>query len=403
MAATKNKQKKKKSNSNLYILLALVLSLLAYGAVYFQDKIFKPAPPKQTSAAKPWYKEHTQVPEMIRLPDAPLILASKDAEIDETIQELVPKKPLKKKAKPAPKPRLNNVEVAAKPTPPKQVVFYEEALPNDVYTPVITVSKPKQNKVLNTTPRPSIVQTPELKPRWLQHALKISVPNNKPMIALVIDDLGLDRKRTKRTLDLPGPMTMAFIPYSKKLKEQADMATQKGHELLLHLPMEPLNDKIDAGPNHLNTHLAKEDLLDRIHWNLERFDGYVGVNNHMGSRATTDETVMGALMAELRNREMLFLDSRTNAKSVGAKMANLEGVPYAERNVFLDNVNEKGAVLKQLSLLEKVSKRSGFAVGIGHPRDGTIAALKEWLPTAEGKGFVLVPISQIVMKKQGLS
>ncbi len=153
----------------------------------------------------------------------------------------------------------------------------------------------------------------------------------------------------------------------------------------------------------LNTHLAHEDLQDRIHWNLERFDGYVGVNNHMGSRATTDKTVMSALMAELRNREMLFLDSRTNAKSVGGEMAAQEGVPFAERNVFLDNVNDKTAVLKQLSLLERVSRKTGFAVGIGHPRDGTIAALKEWLPLAQSKGFSLVPISQIVLKKQELS
>lgn len=392
MAAQKHK---KKSYSSLFVLIALVLSLLAYGGMYFKDKRLT-ASPKQTQSgqAKPWYKEHTKAPEMVRLPDAPLIVAAAEAEIDETITELKPKKPIKKKTQQPPQPRLNEIDVAAKPTPPIQTpIFYEEALPQEVYTP---------KSIVKTTTTIAPIQ-PTMQPRWMKYALKIAPTPNKPMIALVIDDLGLDRKRTKKTLELQGPMTMAFIPYAKKLAQQTAVAKANGHELLVHLPMEPLNDKVDAGPNHLNTHLDTEDLLDRIHWNLERFDGYVGVNNHMGSRATADDTVMKALMKELRNREMLFLDSRTNPKSIGAKIAGLEGVPFAERNVFLDNVNEKGAVLKQLSLLEKVSRRSGMAVGIGHPRDGTIAALKEWLPTAESKGFVLVPISQIVLKNQGLS
>ena len=397
MAARKpKKQQKKKSNPVAVALTVLLLGGLSYAGVYFKDSIFVTETPKVQKTAKPWYKDHAKAPEMIRLPDAPLILAAEEAEIDTTIEELKPRKPLKIKPKTSPTPRVASVDLSAKPSPPPAI--YEEALPQDVYTPKPAPVPVTAPATIEEKSAPSTVQ-----PRWMKYALKVTPPAGKPMIAIVIDDLGLDRRRTKQTLELAGPMTMAFIPYAKSLAKQATMAKAQGHELLLHLPMEPLNDKIDAGPNHLHTHLAEEDLKDRIHWNLERFEGYVGVNNHMGSKATTDESVMKALMAELRTREMLFLDSRTNPKSVGAKIAGLEGVPFAERNVFLDNVNEKGAVLKQLSLLEKVSKRSGFAVGIGHPRDGTIAALKEWLPAVIDKGFVLVPISQIVMKNQGLT
>lgn len=403
MAATK---KKKKGNAFGVTVAVLLLVGLAYGGVYFKDRILPKEPEKAQKTATPWYKDHAKAPEMIRLPDAPLILAAPDAEIDTTIEEIKPKKPLRKQPPTAPKPRITTVELAAKPMPP-QAAVYEEALPQDIYTPPIAPQTPKP--VIKPSIVDTVKQTPtkpikqETEPRWMKYALKVSPPADKPLIALVIDDLGLDRNRTAQTLDLPGPMTMAFIPYAKQLASQTRTARQKGHELLVHMPMEPLNEKVDAGPNHLHTRLAEEDLAERIHWNLERFEGYVGVNNHMGSRATTDETVMKALMSELRSREMLFLDSRTNAKSVGAKIAGLEGVPFAERNIFLDNVNEKDAVLKQLSLLEKVSTRSGFAVGIGHPRDGTIAALKEWLPTAKSKGFVLVPISHIVMKNNGLT
>lgn len=392
MAAPKPKNKKKKKRNLGPLIGALLIGgPLVYGAVYFKDRTFN-HDPQQKAQGQAWYKEHAKAPEMIRLPDAPLILAAKEAEIDPHVRELPPKRPLRKQIPSEVKPRINSVDMTAKPQPPAAV--YEEALPQDVYTPAI---------VPNTERAPVIVAPQHLQPRWMQYALKMDVPTNKPMIAVVIDDLGLDRKRTARTLALPAPLTMAFIPYAKSLDKQTATARNNGHELLVHLPMEPLNEKLDAGPNHLNTHLAHEDLQDRIHWNLERFGGYVGVNNHMGSRATTDKTVMSALMAELRNREMLFLDSRTNAKSVGGEMAAQEGVPFAERNVFLDNVNDKTAVLKQLSLLERVSRKTGFAVGIGHPRDGTIDALKEWLPLAQSKGFSLVPISQIVLKKQELS
>lgn len=394
MVAPKARHKKtKKTNLRPLILALLIGGPLIYGTVYFKDRIFSAGSEKNT-ANQPWYKEHTQPPKLVRLPDTPLIVAAIEAEIDPDIRELTPKRPLKTQpSRPRVfQPRINNVDITAKPQPPATV--YEEALPQDVYTPA--------TRSLETDPPPVTTNT-QAQPRWMKYALKMDVPVNKPMIAIVIDDLGLDRKRSARTIALPGPLTMAFIPYAKHLDKQTATARNNGHELLVHLPMEPLNAKLDAGPNHLNTHLAHEDLLDRIHWNLERFNGYVGVNNHMGSRATADKTVMNALMAELRNREMLFLDSRTNAKSVGAQTALREGVPFAERNVFLDNVNEKAAVLKQLRILERVSRKTGFAVGIGHPRDGTIAALKEWLPLAKQNGFILVPISQIVLKNQQIS
>ncbi|SCA55050.1 putative periplasmic protein [Candidatus Terasakiella magnetica] len=400
----KGRSKAKKKGLNYPVMFGVLLvGALVYGGVYFKDRILpkeEVVTPKKVTMA--WYKNHTEPVGMIRMPDAPLILSDTEAEIDTTIVEIKPKKPVTLEFKQKQAPRVAHVELAAKPKPPAPTI-YEEALPQDVYTPkVIVPVKPKTvqkpEPVLAPTQAPRTTQ-----PRWMKYALKVKPTPHKPMIALVIDDLGLDRKRTARTVALPGPMTMAFIPYSKNLRKQTSTARRAGHELLVHLPMEPINQKVDAGPNHLHTGLADEDLKERIHWNLERFEGYVGVNNHMGSLATANKKVMTALMEELRTREMLFLDSRTNASSVGAKIALQEGVPFAERNVFLDNVNEKDAVLKQLSLLEKVSLKTGYAVGIGHPRDGTIAALKEWLPLIESKGFTLVPISQIVLKNQGLS
>lgn len=404
-----SKPKPTKNKTFPMVVAALLIAGMGAGAYVFKDRLFIPEQKIAKKPVQPWYKEHARkAPEMIRLPDTPLILAAKDVEIDLTIKELTPRVPLKPKKPPAvqtersPIARVNppKLKPILLPTP----TAYEESLPQDVYTPVIVppvVLEKEITPAVIVETQPIIVTS---QPRWMKYALKVEKPPvGKPMIALVIDDLGLDRKRTARTLQLPAPLTMAFIPYARDLSKQTQTARNNGHELLLHLPMEPLNANVDAGPNHLNTRLGPEDLRDRIHWNLERFSGYVGVNNHMGSRASADVNVMTALMKELQSREMLFLDSRTNPKSIGAKIARQEGVPFAERNVFLDNVNEKAAVLKQLSLLERVSRKSGFAVGIGHPRDGTLAALKEWLPLIENKGFTLVPISQIIIKKQNIS
>lgn len=398
---------KGKSSYKSSRLLSLVLwgaaCVVVGGTVLLALNQKEPQKTAETEAVEPWYKQHSEPPQMVRLPDAPLIVAPEYAEIDTTIEEIKPTRPLRTKpAEPQQIARLKDVELSAKPQVPvtPAPAIYEEALPDDIYTP----PPPAAPLVMEPRAAEPSETLRGVEPRWMRYAHKIDRPKHGfSQIALVIDDLGLDRKRTRQTVSLPGPLTMAFLPYARDLADQTQKARAQGHELMVHMPMEPLNAGIDAGPNNLNTRLAEEDIKARIHWNLERFGGYVGVNNHMGSKATADEHVMEVLLAELNKREMLFLDSRTNPKSVAGKLAGRLGVPFAERNVFLDNINEKQSVLKQLEQLERLAKRTGFAVGIGHPRDGTIQALKEWLPSLESKGITLVPISQIVRNNLGLS
>ncbi|MCW9039088.1 MAG: divergent polysaccharide deacetylase family protein, partial [Rhodospirillales bacterium] len=173
-----------------------------------------------------------------------------------------------------------------------------------------------------------------------------------------------------------------------------------GHELMVHMPMEPTDHDFNPGPNALLTGLSDKDLIARLNWNLSRFTGYVGVNNHMGSRFTADPASMATLMEELKHRGLLFLDSRTSPQTVGGDVAALYGVPYAERNVFIDNENNVEAVRRQLRELEALARRKGYAIGIGHPRDATIEALATWLPELSRRGIVLVPLSKIVMIRE---
>jgi polysaccharide deacetylase 2 family uncharacterized protein YibQ len=237
---------------------------------------------------------------------------------------------------------------------------------------------------------------PEEEPAWLRNAVAVADPQGRPMIAIVIDDLGLDRRNTDRVVHLPGPLTLSFMTYADGVAEQAQTARAAGHELLVHVPMQPEDDSLTAGTNVLRTDLPLDELRRRIDWALTRFAGYVGINNHLGSRFTADAAGMMVLFEEMRQRGLLFLDSRTTPATVADAMASYYAVPFAHRNIFLDNETSAAAVESQLAAVEAQARRSGFAVAIGHPHDGTIAALADWLPTLAGRGFALVPVSRIV-------
>ena len=170
--------------------------------------------------------------------------------------------------------------------------------------------------------------------------------------------MGVDRKRSKKIVALPGPLTLSYLTYAKSLYKQTRKARKAGHEIMLHR--------------------------------------YVGINNHMGSKFTTDRYGITIVMKELRRRGLLFLDSRTTNKSVGGVIAHAVGVPYAERNIFLDNANKLKAVQDRLAELERLARRRGKAIAIGHPRDATIEALSTWLDEIKTRGFVIVPITSIV-------
>ncbi len=238
-------------------------------------------------------------------------------------------------------------------------------------------------------------------PPWLENAVAIpDVAEESPMIAIVIDDLGINRKMTQEVLELPGPLTASFLYYADDLPDQTRQAEAAGHELLVHTPMEPINAGFDPGPGALKTQMSAQEITDRLDLMLEAFSGYVGINNHMGSRFTANEQVMRPVMEEVKKRGLLFLDSLTSSRSVAGRIADEQNIPYAVRNVFLDNAQDEREIMKQLALLERHARKHRFAVGIGHPHKETVQALKRWIPQAKQKGFVFVPISMIAVYLQ---
>lgn len=251
-------------------------------------------------------------------------------------------------------------------------------------------------------PRLETKAPPNELPAWQRFAGAIPLDvGDKPRVAIVIDDLGPDRTRTTRVVALAPALTLSFLAYSADLPRLTEMARRAGHETMVHVPMEPVNTKMDMGPNGLATNQAKEEVLRRLDWDLSRFNGYVGINNHMGSRFTGDAQAMGWVMDELRARGLMFLDSRTIATTVAAKTAAAEGVPFAERDVFLDDEQTAIAVDQRLREVESIAKKRGTVIAIGHPHDATITALASWIPSLPQTGVVLVPLTEVVKARLG--
>lgn len=269
-------------------------------------------------------------------------------------------------------------------------------------TPIVS-----DKEVVSPTPveeiyKPSFVATPS-SPQWMTNAVAMGIDPTKPMVAIVIDDLGIDKRRTQQTIDLPAPLNLAFLPYPTQLPEQTKTAREAGHELIVHMPMEPSNLKQNnPGPHALLTQNSNAVNLENLKNSLEQFDGYVGINNHMGSRFTTNYNAMGPILEELKRRGLLFLDSRTIGGSQAEKLSQELDLPFVSRDVFLDHDPSRAGVDASLAKTLRVAKNKGTAIAIGHPKDNTIAALKAWIPQAKAQGVQIVPLTAIAYKRMGI-
>lgn len=224
---------------------------------------------------------------------------------------------------------------------------------------------------------------------------KAKRPTGPAQIAIVIDDLGLKQDETRWATSLPGPLTLAFLPYGQSLAAHTSRAAANGHEVILHLPMDP-GGRADPGPQALRLGQDRAELERRLGWNLAQVPGIQGVNNHMGSALTENAAAMETILTRLKADGRYFLDSRTTARSAARALSQRLGVPYAERDVFLDNDTSPQAIARQLAETEELARRYGSAIAIGHPHRQTLKALETWVGAARERGFDIVPVSTII-------
>ncbi|MAK63171.1 MAG: hypothetical protein CMF75_00270 [Maricaulis sp.] len=215
-----------------------------------------------------------------------------------------------------------------------------------------------------------------------------------PRIAIVIDDVGLDVDAARRALDLGAPMSLAVLPYAEAAPALSAEIAASGRDVLLHMPMEPVG-LADPGPNALRLDLSDADLAARMRWAMARVPDAVGLNNHMGSRFTSDPRAMRVALGSVAERNPLFLDSLTTGASRGRAVADGLGLRTLQRDIFLDHVIEAGEIAERLDEAEDLARERGWAVVIGHPHAQTLDVLEAWLAPAQARGVEFVTLTEL--------
>lgn len=230
-----------------------------------------------------------------------------------------------------------------------------------------------------------------------------------PVIAIIIDDMGFDTDGGRLLLDLNYPLTFAFLPLAPKAEEHALQAAERGYEIIVHLPMEPVlratSDggywRPDPGPGAIRSGMEPEEISALVKAHYEVIPGAIGANNHMGSAATADIDVMTAVLRAVQEQGGLFVDSMTTPASAGRTAARTEGIRFAASDMFLDNLIDVDSIAHQLRLLGELALRNGSAIAIGHPHVATAQALERMLPELEQAGIRVVGISNLVAVPNG--
>ncbi len=219
--------------------------------------------------------------------------------------------------------------------------------------------------------------------------------------AIVMDDLGQDLEPVRKLLTFPYPLTFSIMPHLRYSRETAEMAFHAGRAIILHMPMEA-DDFSDhpVGRYGLAVGMPESKVASVLASDLGSVPYAAGVNNHMGSKATSDLALMRELMPLLARRKLFFIDSRTSGASVALEAARRAGVPAFFRSVFLDDRQNVAYTLGQLRLFRRVVERQGIALAIGHPHPSTLAALAEFLPEFAKADIELVPASLVVQLPQ---
>ncbi len=225
-------------------------------------------------------------------------------------------------------------------------------------------------------------------------------PAGDPVIALVLDDMGHSMETVRRAAALPAPMTLSFLPYVQDAPRRVAVAREAGKEIFLHMPMEPESSGFDPGPRAIRAGQSAAVVRASLAWALAQVPGAVGVNNHMGSRATADMGAMRAVMEVLRERGLLYVDSWTSPRSVAEKAAREAGILFGGRDVFIDNEREPAAIRRQLALAERLARRRGTAIVIGHPHAVTLEVLERWIPEARARGVRFAELGTVVRQRR---
>ncbi|MEH6951585.1 divergent polysaccharide deacetylase family protein [Nitrobacter sp. NHB1] len=223
-----------------------------------------------------------------------------------------------------------------------------------------------------------------------------------PVVAIVVGGLGVGAaKTTDAIMKLPPAVTLAFTPYGSDPGELVEQARAQRHEILLQVPMEPYDyPDNDPGPQTLLTTLGTEQNIDRLHWHLSRFQGYVGLANFMGARFVAAAAVMQPIIREAAKRGLGYLDDGSTPRSVAGQLAEGQAMPFAKADLTIDAVPTSVEIDKALARLEDLAKERGAAIGMASALPVSIARIDAWTKGLESRGVMLVPLTTAMLKSK---
>ena len=217
-------------------------------------------------------------------------------------------------------------------------------------------------------------------------------------VVIVIGGLGISQTSTQEAITaLPPNVTLAFAPYGNSLTRWMQKARKSGHELLLQVPMEPVDfPKNNPGPHTLKAAADLEENLANLHWAMSRITNYVGVTNYLGQKMLQQPASLSPIFAEISKRGLLFFEDGSVKNTMGPGVAVKELVPYAKADILIDNVRSRSAIADKLNRLSEQAKRTGVAIGMGNAFPDTIAMVAEYARQAKRNGIEITPVSAVV-------
>ncbi len=233
---------------------------------------------------------------------------------------------------------------------------------------------------------------------WQVYARPFSKADKRGKIAIIIGQMGLAGAATGLAMQrLPPGVTLSFVPVADRLEGWVDAARGQGHEVLLSLPMEPVNyPHDDPGPNTLLLALDSAHNLDRLEWALGRFAGYVGVISPTGSRFSAEANGLRPILERVKKRGLVWVDARTSPYTVGDVLGADIGLSRAHVDRILDVDPSRGNIDGALAALEEIALQDGYAVGYGEPYPTTLERIAKWVPLLPDKKLILAPLSAVI-------
>ncbi len=219
------------------------------------------------------------------------------------------------------------------------------------------------------------------------------------LASIIIDDLGNNLDYGNLAIELPGPVTLAFLPHTDFASELADEAHHAGKEIMLHLPLQSVRHHSHTAGT-LKLHMTRSEFIRQLRSDIESVPHIKGINNHMGSLLTQHPGHMNWLMSALAEEgDLYFIDSRTTTKSVASLFAKKHHVPHLDRDIFLDPDFRPETIRREFTRFIARANQTGFAIAIAHPHPHTIQFIKQHLDELEEQGITLVPVSELIAKR----